>query len=281
MWRREDGGASREKVFMSTVKTWKTLTLTIKNNIGFLTVNRANKLNALNQEVLDELRDILDHLLRQEISVNALVLTGAGEKAFIAGADIKSMAKMSSKEALSFGKQGQEITLLLEQLPIPVIACVNGLALGGGMEMAMACDFILASKNAIFGQPEVKLGLIPGFGGTQRLTRLVGRGRAKEIIYTGRNITAKEALQIGIVLNVLPNKKDLLKEAEKIIVSILKNSSRAIALAKGAINEGSNLPLPQGLECELECFSGVFGSPDMLEGTTAFLEKRPPRFKGR
>ena len=264
---------------MSTTKDWKTIKFKVEGDLGTLTINRVDKLNAINDQVLSELEELLGSFMNQKENVRGLILVGAGTKAFIAGADIKSMSKMNSKEAQAFGKRGQRVTTLFEELPFPVIACVNGFALGGGMEMAMACDFILASKNAVFGQPEVKLGLIPGFGGTQRLSRILGRNRAREIIYTGRNIKAPEALKMGLVLEVLPNKKELLDRARQIADSILKNSPRAVALAKGSINEGSDLDLAAGLECELEYFSSIFGSADMLEGTKAFLEKRRPNFK--
>ena len=271
--------ANRVGGFMPTTSDWKTLKFQVTKEIGLLTINREKSLNALNGEALEELQKLLEQLLQQKGRIRGLILVGAGTKSFIAGADIKGMSAMNSGEALEFGKLGQRVTTLLEELPLPVIACVNGLALGGGQEIAMSCDFILASKNAVFGQPEVKLGLIPGFGGTQRLSRIVGRNWAREIIYTGRHLTAQEALELGLVLKVLPSKKSLLEEAHKILDAIFKNSSRAVALAKGAINEGSDLPLAKGLECELEYFSSIFGSADMREGTKAFLEKRPPQFK--
>ena len=246
--------------------------------MGLLTINRAKKLNALDEEVLLELQDCLDRLIQQKTSIRGLILVGDGDKAFIAGADIKAMSEMSVEEAHRFGELGQKVTTCLEDLPFPVIACVHGFALGGGMEMAMSCDFILATKDSVFGQPEVKLGLIPGFGGTQRLSRIVGRNRAKEIIYTGRNIKADEALRIGLAAKIFVDKKSLMRGAQKILKSILENSPRAVALSKGAINEGSDRLLAEGLACELDCFSSIFGSPDMLEGTRAFLEKRVPKF---
>ena len=257
---------------------WKTILFEQEGELGLLTINRAKKLNALDKEVLLELRDCFEELIQQKTSIKGLILVGDGEKAFIAGADIKAMSEMTVEDAHDFGELGQKVTTHLEDLPFPVIACVHGFALGGGMEMAMSCDFILTTKDSIFGQPEVKLGLIPGFGGTQRLSRIVGRNRAKEIIYTGRNIKADEALKIGLVAKVFADKKALMKGARKIFNDMLENSPRAIALAKGAINEGADRLLVDGLTCELDCFSSIFGSPDMLEGTRAFLEKRTPKF---
>jgi len=187
---------------------------------------------------------------------------------------------MNPKEAGEFGLLGQEVTLLFETLSIPVIAAVNGFAFGGGCEMAMSCDFIYATENAIFGQPEVKLGLIPGFGGTQRLARLVGRNRAKEIIYTGRNVSAGEALEMGLVIKLFPNKEALIEGAVKTFGQIKKVSLNAVKLSKRVMNEGNDLTVPEGLKCELEQFSNIFSSNDMKEGTKAFIEKRAPNFEG-
>ena len=257
---------------------WKTILFEQEEDLGLLIINRARKLNALDREVLEELQDCLEQLIQQKPSIRGLMLVGDGEKAFVAGADIKAMSEMTTEVAIDFGSLGQTVTNLLENLPFPVIACVHGFALGGGMELAMSCDFILATKDSVFGQPEVKLGLIPGFGGTQRLARIVGKNRACELIYTGRNIKAEEALKIGLVAKVLADKKSLMREARKVLSIVLENSPRAVALAKGAIYEGCDHPLKEGLQCELECFSSIFGSPDMLEGTKAFLEKRKPKF---
>ena len=271
-----DANLGEDFILMKT--DWKTILFDREDELGILTINRAKKLNALDREVLEELQDCLEQLIQQKQSIRGLMLVGDGEKAFVAGADIKAMSEMTTEEANNFGELGQKVTTLLEDLPVPVIACVHGYALGGGMELAMGCDFILTTKDSVFGQPEVKLGLIPGFGGTQRLARIVGKNRACELIYTGRNIKADEALKIGLVIKVLADKKSLMREAHKILKSILENSPRAIALSKGAINEGGVLPLKEGLQCELECFSSIFGSPDMLEGTQAFMEKRKPKF---
>ena len=271
-------GANQVGGFITMKDDWKTILFEQEGELGILTVNRARKLNALNRDVLEELKDFLEQLIQQKQSIRGLILVGDGDRAFIAGADIKAMSEMNTEEACDFGSLGQMVTTLLEDLPFPVIACVHGFALGGGMEMAMSCDFILATKDSVFGQPEVKLGLIPGFGGTQRLARIVGKNRASELIYTGRNIKADEALKIGLVAKVFADKKSLMREARKMFKSILENSPRAIALAKGAIYEGMNQSLKDGLQCELECFSSIFGSPDMLEGTKAFLEKRTPKF---
>ena len=278
MFWRVDWDARRDGDFIPMNNDWKTILFEQEEELGILTINRGRKLNALNKKVLEELRDCLEQLIQQKQNIRGLILVGDGEKAFIAGADIKAMSEMTREEANDFGELGQKVTTLFEDLPFPIIACVHGFALGGGMEMAMSCDFILTTKDSVFGQPEVKLGLIPGFGGTQRLTRIVGKNRASELIYTGRNIKADEALEIGLVIKVLADKKSLMKEARKILKTIFQNSPRSIALAKGAIHEGADQPLKKGLECELEFFSSIFGSPDMLEGTKAFLEKRTPKF---
>tara|TARA_Y100000768_G_C23989793_1_gene691531 strand:+ start:1107 stop:1682 length:576 start_codon:yes stop_codon:yes gene_type:complete len=191
------------------------------------------------------------------------------------------MRDMNVDQAKDFGSLGQEVTLLFEALPMPVIACVNGFALGGGTEMAMASDFIYAVESAVFGQPEVKLGLIPGFGGTQRLAKLVGRNRAKEIIYTGRNVSADEAYRIGLATQLFKTKDEMIAAAEKTMGQILKVSPNAVKLSKKVMNEANDLAVADGLRHELEQFAAVFGSEDMKEGTAAFVEKRKPEFTGK
>lgn len=267
---------------MSINKDFETITFENKEGLGFLTLNREKKLNALNETVLKELKEVLEFLLREDKgkTVKGLIFTGAGEKSFIAGADIAQMCEMTPAEAGTFGQLGQEVTLLFENLSIPVIAAVNGFAFGGGCEMAMSCDFIYATENAIFGQPEVKLGLIPGFGGTQRLARLIGRNRAKEIIYTGRNVSAQEALELGLAVKLFPTKEALIEGAVKTFGQIQKVSSNAVKISKKVMNEGNDLTVPEGLKCELEQFSNIFSSNDMREGTKAFIEKRAPNFEG-
>lgn len=251
------------------------------DGIGILTLNRPDKLNALNSDVLIELKGCLEAINNNgSFSIRGLIFTGEGDKAFIAGADIAEMQDMSKDEAYKFGWMGQNVTTLLEELPVPVIACVNGFALGGGCEMAMSCDFIYATENALFGQPEVKLGLIPGFGGTQRLAKYIGRAKAKEVIYSGRNIKIDEASDSGLVLSIFKSKDEMIQAAKKFINNLHNNSPIAIKLAKKAINSGVDLLTTNGLEIELNCFSEGFASEDMKEGTQAFIEKRKANFKG-
>lgn len=250
--------------------------------LGVLTINREKKLNALNSQVLSELKGLLERLLNEDKgkTVKGIILTGAGDKAFIAGADIAEMKGMTVDEARDFGALGQEVSLLFERVGVPIIACVNGFALGGGCEMAMACDFVYATNSAVFGQPEVKLGLIPGFGGTQRLSRLIGRNRAKEIIYSGRNMDAAEAKEVGLAVKLFDSKEEMLSGAMKTMSSIFKVSPVAVRLSKSVMNSGNDLTVEEGLKHELDQFSAVFSSEDMKEGTTAFLEKRKPEFSG-
>ena len=258
------------------------ITFELNDEVGVLTVNRPDKLNALNKTVLNEMKDVLEEIYKdREFKIKALILTGAGDKAFIAGADIAAMKEMDSKQSRDFRRLGQQVTLLLESLRIPVIAAVNGFALGGGCEMSMGCDFIYATKSALFGQPEVKLGLIPGYGGTQRLPRYIGRQKAKELIYTGRNFTAQEAKEWGLVQALFDNKEELMAGCFKTITEMKNNSSLAIGVAKKAINQGVDRGLANGLTIELDEFSVVFQSEDKDEGTTAFMEKRKPQFVGR
>lgn len=252
------------------------------NDLGILTINRPTKLNALNTEMLSELKELLQELSADEnYSIKGLVLTGEGDKAFIAGADILEMSEMNPSDAYTLGQLGQQVTQLFENLKIPVIACVNGFALGGGCEMAMSCDFIYATSNAVFGQPEVKLGLIPGFGGTQRLAKLVGRNFAKELIYTGRNISADEAQEMGLVLEIFETKYEMINKATKTLKTIAANSPFAISVAKKVMNEGIDLTINEGLQLEKRQFSAIFTSEDMREGTKAFIQKRAPVFKGK
>jgi enoyl-CoA hydratase len=264
------------------INSYECIKAEIKNELFYLTLSRPQKLNALNRQVLSELKDFLTSILESnDVNAKGMIFTGEGEKAFIAGADIAEMSCMNVTEAYEFGKLGQEVTLLLEQMPFPVIAAVNGFALGGGCELAMSCDFILATSNAVFGQPEVKLGLIPGFGGTQRLENLIGRQPAKEIIFSGRNVKIDEAVSLGLVFQVLANKDELIKGAEDLLASFNVNSPNAVRIAKKVMNEGNDLSIPQGLQKELEQFSAIFSSSDMKEGTIAFVEKRAAKFLGK
>lgn len=259
-------------------KEFKYLSFEIENNIGILTLDREDKLNALSAEVIDELKNLLESISSQKLT--GLIFTGAGEKSFIAGADIKAMTQMGAKDAESFAFNGQHVSLMFEELRFPVIAAVNGFALGGGLEMALACDFIYATENAVFGLPEVSLGLIPGFGGTQRLARVVGRNRAKELIFTGRKVKIEEARNIGLVVQSFSTKEEMLSAAKKTLEKVKRNSPNAIGVSKFVINNGVDLTVTDGLSIEKEQFSHLFDSYDMKEGTAAFIEKRAPIFKG-
>jgi enoyl-CoA hydratase len=261
-----------------TNNEYKFLTFELEGNIGILTLNREEKLNALSAEVISEIKRLLEDISTKKLS--GLIFTGAGEKAFIAGADIKAMTEMSDKEAEAFAFNGQHVSLMFEELRFPVIAAVNGFALGGGLEMALACDFIYATDNAVFGLPEVSLGLIPGFGGTQRLARVVGRNRAKELIFTGRKIKVEEAKSIGLVLQSFSTKAEMITAAKATLAKAERNSPNAIGVSKFVINQGIDLTIADGLNIEKEQFALLFESFDMKEGTTAFLEKRAPQFKG-
>lgn len=262
---------------------FKNITYQVDNQgIVVITINREAKLNALNLELLNELRLCVREIAKdKEFQIKGVILTGAGEKAFIAGADIAQMSAMDDREAYEFGELGQEVTMMIEALRVPVIAAVNGFALGGGCEFALACDFIFATKKSIFGQPEVKLGLIPGFGGTQRLARLVGRARARELIYTGRTMDAVEAERIGLVTKIFEDKEALMQGARDTFKQICANSPMAIWHSKRALNYGIDLTLKEGLSYELEEFAISFITQDKREGVSAFLEKRQPHFQGK
>lgn len=268
---------------MFITNKYQSILFDVQDQIGIITINREAKLNALNSQVIDELKDLLSHIKNEDknFSIKGMILTGAGEKAFIAGADIAEMASMTVDEARAFGAKGQEVTMLFEAVQVPVIACVSGFALGGGCEMAMSCDFIYATKTAVFGQPEVKLGLIPGFGGTQRLSRIVGRNMARELIYSARNVKIDEAQSLGLVNRVFEDKASMLEAAKELLKATMKNSPLAVALSKKVINDGVDLTVAEGLKHELDKFSAVFGSEDMKEGTKAFMEKRAPQFSGK
>ena len=264
-------------------KNFETIIFEQIEEVGIVTINREKKLNALSEQVLSELTALLGEInsSNNDWNLKGLILTGSGEKAFIAGADIKAMTEMDLDKAKVFGKLGQDLTLAFETLRIPVIAAVNGFALGGGCEMAMACDFIYATENSLFGQPEVKLGLIPGFGGTQRLARIVGSNRAKEFIYTGDNITAARAYEMGLVTKLYSNKTELIEAATNTIKKIAKNSPMAVYHSKMAINQGVDQEIEPALETELNFFASSFVTEDMKEGTSAFIEKRSPNFTGK
>lgn len=250
----------------------------VHDQVALVTLNRPKSLNALNPETLDELKRAVDQV-REDDGLRVLVLTGAGEKAFVAGADISEFPKMNPLQARLFAQKGQDVFFALEELPKPVIACVNGFALGGGLELAMSCDFIYASEKAKFGQPEINLGIIPGFGGTQRLARLVGRAKAKELCMTGEMIDAATALQWGLVAKVFPA-ENLLEETLKTARTLASKSALALRAIKYVIDRGVDADLKAGCTLEVEAFGLCFASEDAKEGASAFLEKRKPSFKG-
>jgi len=249
-----------------------------EDNVAVIRFNRPKALNAINPDVLAEVGQALDQV-EADPNLKVLVLTGAGEKAFVAGADIAHMANFTPLQGRHFSLQGQALLFRLEALPIPVIACVNGFALGGGIELAMACDFIYASENAKFGQPEINLGIIPGFGGTQRLPRLVGKAMAKELCMTGAIIAAAEAKEIGIVNKVFPADK-LWEETMKTARLIASKGRVSLRAVKNSIDRGYDVDLHLGNAIEADAFALCMASPDGKEGLTAFLEKRKPEFKG-
>ncbi len=243
----------------------------VEGAVGVITIDRPKALNALNSAVLAELDAALDAV--DLAAVRCLILTGAGEKSFVAGADIGEMSTLTKAEGEAFGKKGNDVFRKLETLPIPVIAAVNGFALGGGCEISMSCDIRICSDNAVFGQPEVGLGITPGFGGTQRLARLVGPGMAKQMIYTARNIKADEALRIGLVNAVYPL-AELMPAAKKMAAGIAKNAPIAVRNCKKAINEGLEAGMDEAVVIEEKLFGDCFESYDQKEGMAAFLEKR-------
>ena len=242
-----------------------------KGSYAVITISREKALNALNSQVLDELNETLDAVNLEE--VRCLILTGAGAKSFVAGADIGEMSTLTKAEGEAFGKKGNDVFRKLETFPIPVIAAVNGFALGGGWEISMSCDIRICSDNAVFGQPEVGLGITPGFGGTQRLARLVGPGMAKQMIYTARNIKADEALRIGLV-NAVYTQDELMAAAEKMAAGIAKNAPIAVRNCKKAINDGLDADMDEAIVIEEKLFGDCFESYDQKEGMAAFLEKR-------
>lgn len=239
--------------------------------VGIITINRPEALNALNRQVLEDLSSVLDQIDVNE--TRAVIITGAGEKSFVAGADISAMSTMTVKEGYDFGKFGNDLFLRLENLPIPTIAAINGFALGGGNELAMSCDIRYCSENALFGQPEVGLGITPGFGGTQRLARLVGTGKAKEMVYAAVNIKADEAYRIGLV-NGVTTKEELMPTVMKLAKKIASNAPIAVRNSKKALTEGYLSDMPQAVAVEEKCFSECFETEDQREGMKAFLEKR-------
>jgi enoyl-CoA hydratase/carnithine racemase len=257
---------------------YETLLYETRDGIGYVTINRPEKLNALNRRVMEELEDCFQ-TIQQDEGVRAVIVTGAGDKSFVAGADVKELAENGPLQGKEFARTGQRVLDSIENLGKPVIATVNGYALGGGCELALACTLRIAAESARFGQPEVKLGIVPGYGGTQRLARLVGKGRALELILTGDPIGAQEACRIGLVNQVVPA-QDLIAAAETLARKIMANAPLAVKLAIEAVNHGLEMTQKEGLFLEATLFGLCCTTADMKEGTRAFLEKRPAKFTG-
>ena len=248
----------------------------VQGAVAVLTIDRPKALNALNPEVLADLKAAFEGI--DQNTVRCVVLTGAGDKSFVAGADIGSMSTMTKAEGEAFGKLGNDIFLMIESFPLPVIAAVNGFALGGGCELAMSCDIRICSDNAMFGQPEVGLGITPGFGGTQRLPRIVGLGMAKQLLYTARNIDAAEALRIGLVNAVVPQ-AELMDTVLKMANTIAKNAPIAVRACKQAVNEGMQVSIDKAVEIEEKLFGDCFETHDQVEGMACFLSREKPKPK--
>lgn len=258
---------------------YNTLLLEVDNKIGILTINRPKSMNALNSELLTELEKVAEEIEKNE-AIDVVILTGAGEKSFVAGADIKEMAEKTAVEGQIFSKLGNTAFKKISNLRQPVIAAVNGYALGGGLELALAADIRIGSENAVLGQPEVGLGIIPGFGATQRLSRTVGLAKSKELILTARNIKANEALEIGL-LNQVVESEQLMDAAKEMADHILSNAPLGVQYAKKVIDEGYNMPLDQALTLEENTFGLLFSTEDQKEGMYAFVEKRKAKFESR
>ncbi len=259
--------------------TFSNILLEKKNSIAYVTVNRPKVLNALSLATMDELGMAFQEI-KTDAEIRVAILTGSGEKAFVAGADIGELAQQDPVSGKTFAHRGQAVLDLIENLGKPVIACVNGFALGGGCELALACTMRLASDNARFGQPEVKLGIIPGYGGSQRLPRLIGKGRAMQMILAGETVTAQEAFGMGLV-NEVTTPAELIPRAEAIAAKIIANAPLSVQYALEAVNRGMDMTLAEGMFLEATLFGGCCATQDMKEGTTAFLAKRPPVFQGK
>ncbi|MBL7859421.1 MAG: enoyl-CoA hydratase/isomerase family protein [Cyclobacteriaceae bacterium] len=258
---------------MSTIKTQNT------SGLLWVTISRPEALNALNAEVLQTLREIIQEAY-QNNAIKGIILTGEGDKAFVAGADIKELSSLNAEQAFALAQKGQLLFKQLEDSPKPIIAAINGFALGGGCELAMACHIRIATENAKFGQPEVNLGIIPGYGGTQRLTQLVGRGKALELMLTGDLISAQEAKAIGLVNHVVANREELMTLAQTIMSKILSKGPVAVAHVIKSVNAGFSFE-QEGYQAEATSFAACATTEDFKEGTAAFLEKRKPTFSGK
>ena len=259
--------------------TFENIILEVKDGIGTLTINRPKALNALNQATLKEIKEAALEI-KTSTDIQVLIITGAGEKAFVAGADIKEMAVMNAMEGRIFSQLGNSTFKAIEDLPMPTIAVINGYALGGGLELAMACDLRFASEKTIAGLPEVGLGVIPGFGGTQRLPRIIGISKAKEFLFTGQNIDAQTALEMGL-FNRTSSPDTLMSEALDYAQEILKKGPIAVRFAKAASSQGIEMPINQALEYEADLFGLAFSTQDQKEGMKAFVEKRQAEFKNQ
>ncbi|HQY42462.1 MAG TPA: enoyl-CoA hydratase-related protein [Ferruginibacter sp.] len=259
--------------------TFDSLLFTIENNIALITINRPDKLNALNKQVFNDLDKAADEVI-ENAAIKSAIITGSGSKAFVAGADITEFAPLSIVEAKQLSERGQQVFLKIENSPKPFVAAVNGFALGGGCELAMSCHFRLCSENAKFGQPEVNLGLIPGYGGTQRLTQLIGKGKSMELQMTAQLIDAQEALRLGLV-NYVTTQDELLTQTKELLATINNKAPLSIAKIIECVNYAATSGNYNGFENEVEAFGFCFGTQDMIEGTSAFLEKRKAEFKGK
>ena len=258
---------------------YQNILFAVEDGIATITINRPKALNALNQATVSELKDVVEKVAADK-AIKVVIITGAGAKSFVAGADIKEMASKNAAEGREWGQFGQNVFTEIENLPQPVIAAINGFALGGGCELACACDFRYAAENAKFGQPEVGLGITPGFGGTQRLPRVVGRGYGKEMIFRANMIDAQEAHRIGLVNKVVPQ-EELMDTCKKVAKEIMGNAPIAVQLAKTAINRGINCDVVTGIAYEDEVFALCFSTADQKEGMDAFVNKRAKHFQGK
>lgn len=262
------------------MKQYNNILLSISNDIATLTINRPDNLNALNTLTLREIYEVIQDIKEEKIKVRVLLITGAGEKAFVAGADIKEMAHLNAIESRKFSKFGNEVFMAVQNLSIPTIAVINGYALGGGLELAMSCDIRLGSNKALVGLPEVGLGVIPGFGGTQRLSRIVGLAKANELLFTGGSIKALEALEIGL-FNKVFEPEELMSQSLNFAKKIVSKAPMAVEFAKLAANKGIEMSLSDALNYETELFGLLFSTEDQKEGMKAFVEKRNATFQNK